>query len=73
MSEITARPSTALANRYTIERALGSGWMATVFATLFTALRRHGQRRLGDRNHGYADRQSTCLPPEGPTQRGPLS
>ena len=31
MSEITARPSTTLANRYTIERALGSGWMATVY------------------------------------------
>ncbi len=31
MPEITSRLSTALANRYTIERELGSGGMATVY------------------------------------------
>ncbi len=31
MTEITARLSTALADRYVIERELGSGGMATVY------------------------------------------
>ncbi len=62
MTEITARLSTALADRYKIERHLGEGGMATVY--LAEDLKHNGaqyeQRRFSDFALASPNRWDSC-------------
>ncbi len=54
MTEITSRLSTALADRYRVEREIGSGGMAIVYLAEDLKLHRKVALRLS--NHDYPER-----------------